>query len=159
VRPKNSGLPAVNPTLTTQERQAQVVDLYRQGKTFTQIGAEIGFSKQRAHKLYWDAMNTVVTQAVSAHRAAMIDEIAGVVLIASKIMHDDHYAHSNGRVVVDPESDEILRDASPKLDAARTIIAAQARLAKLLGADAATAVESDVSIKYEVVGVNPTDIV
>jgi hypothetical protein len=153
------GLRPVNPFITTEERQSLVVDLYREGNTFEQVGAILGFTKQRAHQLYWQAMHAVVEQAVSAHRAAMIDEIAEITRVANKILHSDHYAHSNGRVVIDPATDKPVIDDSPKLDAARTIVAAQARLAKVLGADAVAKTEQDVSIKYEVVGIDPTDLV
>ncbi|HEX3781723.1 MAG TPA: helix-turn-helix domain-containing protein [Pseudonocardiaceae bacterium] len=150
---------AVDPELTSSERRAEVVDLYRQGLTFQVIGDQLGFSRQRAHQLYWEAMRAVVEEAVSAHRAAMVEEIAEIIRVASQVMHGQHYAHSNGRVVTDPHTDKPLLDDGPKLDAARTIIAAQARLAKVLGADAATKVESDVSLKYEVVGVEVSDLV
>lgn len=142
------------------ERRAEIVDLYRQGQTFAAIGKQFDISKQRVHQLYWQAMDSVVAEAVNAHRAAMVEEAAEVIRVANKIMHTDHYAHSNGRVVVHPETGEPLTDDGPKLDAARTIIAAHARLARLVGADAATKVEADVSLlRYEVVGVDTASLV
>lgn len=134
------------PITTVQERRARVVGLYRQGLTFREVGERMSFSEQRAHKLYWDAMHAVEEREVSAHRAAMIDEIAAVVRVANRVMHKDHVAHSNGRVMVDPETGQKMIDDGPKLDAARTVIAAQARLAKLLGADAPTQVETSSTV-------------
>lgn len=141
------------------ERRAEIVDLYRQGHTFTAIGKKFDISRQRAHQLYWQAMDSVVAESVTAHRAAMVEELAEVIRVANQVMHADHYAHSNGRVVTNPDSSLPLLDDGPKLDAARTIVAAHARLARLLGADAATKVEGNVSLTYQVVGVDPADLV
>jgi len=148
----------------TAVRRAAVVDRYRLGRTFKQIGEELGFSTQRAHEIYWDAMNAVQRKSVEARRAQMEDQLDEVVRVASRVMAADHIAHSNGRVVTmtDPETgeDTPVLDDGPKLDAGRTIIAAQARLAKMIGADAATKVESEVSVlRYEVVGADPDGVV
>lgn len=147
----------------TAVRRAAVVDRYRLGRTFKQIGAELGFSTQRAHEIYWDAMNAVQAKSVEARRAQMADQLDEVVRVASAVMAKDHIAHSNGRVVMtlneDGEEMPVLDDG-PKLDAGRTIIAAQARLARMIGADAATKVESEVSVlRYEVVGVDTEGVV
>lgn len=141
------------------DKRATIVDLYRQGWTFQKIGDKLAISKQRANQLYWDAMHAVIDPAVTAHRAAMVEELAEVVRVANTVMHGKHYAHSNGRVVLDPDTQQPVLDDGPKLDAARTIIAAQARLAKLIGADAATKVETELSmLTYQVVGVDPASL-
>jgi hypothetical protein len=151
-----------NPELEPAELRATVVDLHRHGKTFAQIGKDLGFSKQRAHALYWEAMDSVVDQAVKAHRAAMVEEIIEVIRVANEVMHTEHLAHSNGRVVTVKDADGVERtvlDDAPRLDAGRTIIAAHARLSRLVGADAATKVETDLNVlKYEVVGVDPSSL-
>lgn len=135
--------------------RAEVVDLYRLGLTFEAIGKRLGFSRQRAHKLYWDAMHAVQMQAVDTHRAAMIDELAEAVRVAARILHTDHIAHSNGRVVYADDGSPVIDDG-PKMDAARTIISAHARLAKLLGADAPvkSEVSAGVEINYTIRGVD-----
>lgn len=154
----------LDPNAEPAVRRATVVDLHRRGRTFQQIGDQLGFTKQRAHQLYWEAMDAVVARSVDAQRAEMTDQLAEVVRVASLVMASDHIAHSNGRVVsmTDPETgeDSPVLDDGPKLDAGRTIIAAVARLAKMIGADAATKVESDVSIlRYEVAGVDVDGVV
>jgi hypothetical protein len=145
-------------------RRARVVRRYRAGRTFEQIGTELGVSRQRAHQIYWEAMDAVIDREVSSRRAEMADQLDEVMRVASAVMAADHIAHSNGRVVTltDPDTgDEVpVLDHAPKLDAGRTIIAAQARLSKMIGADAATKVESEVSVlRYEVAGIEPGDVV
>lgn len=129
--------------------------MYRRGHTFQQIGDGLGVTKQRAHQIYWEAMDAVITRSVDARRAEMADQLAEVVRVASKVMAADHIAHSNGKVVtLTDESGEAkpVLDDGPKLDAGRTIIAAQARLAKLIGADAPTSVAVDATVNYTVGG-------
>jgi len=144
----------------TAVRRAAVVDRYRLGWTFKQIGEELGFSTQRAHEIYWEAMHAVEAKSVEARRAQMADQLDEVVRVASQVMATDHIAHSNGRVVTmtDQAGKEVpVLDDGPKLDAGRTIIAAQARLAKMIGADAATQVSQDVTVNYTVGGgIDPT---
>lgn len=137
-------------------RRARVVRLRRAGKTFEDIGIELNVSRQRAHQLYWEAMDAVVDREVSARRTEMAEQLDEVVRVAAAVMASDHIAHSNGRVVVGADGRALLDDG-PKLDAARTIIAAHARLAKMIGADAATQVAQDVTVNYTVGGgIDPT---
>jgi hypothetical protein len=158
-------------------RRAQVVHLYRQGLTFDDIGQRMNFSKQRAHKLYWDAMHAVQEQAVDAHRAAMVDELTEIVRASMAVLHAKHVVVSNGHVVseivghhplFDDETGEAhpkagepiygdpLLDHGPTLDASRTIIAAHARLSKLIGADAPvkTELSGDVELNYTIRGID-----
>lgn len=133
-----------DPLEPAQVRRAQVVDMHRRGLTFEAIGQQMGFSRQRAHEIYWKAMNSVQAQAVNAYRAQMVEELAEIVRVANQVLHTDHFAHSNGRIV-ELEGQPIIDDG-PKLDAARTIIAAQARLSKVLGSDEPTRVESNATV-------------
>jgi imidazole glycerol phosphate synthase subunit HisF len=139
-------------------RRARVVRLRRAGKTFEDIGTELGVSRQRAHQLYWEAMDAVVDREVTARRTEMAEQLDEVVRVASQVMAADHIAHSNGRVVTDAAGNTVLDDG-PKLDAGRTITAALARLSKMIGADAATQVAQDVTVNYTVGGgVDVTDL-
>jgi len=141
-------------------RRARVVNLKRRGCTFEQIGREMGVSRQRAHQLYREALDRVEARAVHSHRAEMVGELADVIEVAQRVMHTDHVAHSNGRVVMVADGNGGERpaiDDGPKLDAGRTIIAAHARMAKLVGADAPTQVAQDVTVNYTVGGgIDPT---
>jgi hypothetical protein len=147
-------------------RGIEVVDLYRQGLTFQAIGERLKITRQTACEHYWATMNAVATQTVDAHRAVMIDELTEVVRVANSIMHDRHVVVSNGHIVseiidhhplVDDEGNphpkagepiygDPLEDHGPKLDAGRTIIAAHARLSKLVGADAAVKTELNTTV-------------
>jgi hypothetical protein len=131
--------------LAAMEKRAKVVELRREGLTFAAIGEQMGFSHQRAQVLYRQALAAVVAPAVEALRAEHLRETAEARATAMRVMGSEHVAHSQGRVVLDPVTHEKLLDDGPKLDAARTLMAVQAREAKLVGADAPTRVEASVT--------------
>jgi hypothetical protein len=139
--------------MAAMEKRAQVVELRREGLTFAAIGERMGFSHQRAQVLYRQALAAVVSPAVEALRAEHLAETAEARETALQVMRSAHVAHSQGRVVVDPDTGEKLLDDGPKLDAARTLMAVQAREAKLTGADAATKVEAEVSGQVDVTSI------
>lgn len=130
--------------LLATERQAEIVDLVREGYRFTEIAEMLGITKQAVHQLFNRALSRVLSPAVEALRAQHLAETATARETAIKVMGKDHVAHSQGRIMIDPETEQPLIDDGPKLDAARTLIAVQAREAKLVGADAPTKVEASV---------------
>lgn len=144
----------------TAERRALVVDLHHAGKTFQQIGDQLGVSRQRAHFIYWDTIDAIPARSVEAARTAQTEMLSEVVRVAAEVMASEHLAHSNGRLITKTDGTAVLDDG-PKLDAGRTIIAALARLAKTLGTDAPVKTEVDLSggVRYEVVGVDPGGVV
>lgn len=134
------------------ETAQRVVELRRQGLRFSEIGAHLGFTKQYANKVYWDTVRAIPVQQVEAHRAEQVDEITEVIRTGFEVMNAAHYAHSQGKVVLDPDTGAKLVDDAPRLDAARTIIAAHARLAKLLGLDAPVSSVVQATVNYTVGG-------
>ncbi len=49
-------------SLANLERRAQVLQLRRQGKTYTQIAQQLGISRTRAHQLVWKEMRRLSEQ-------------------------------------------------------------------------------------------------
>jgi hypothetical protein len=72
--------------VTAAERRAQVVALRRRRATFDQIGRALGVSKERAWKLYQEALAQVPAAQVDEHRAEELvlidDAIAALMRIA-----------------------------------------------------------------------------
>lgn len=147
----------------TQARRAWVVQRHHEGWTFERIGAALNVSQPRAHEIYWDAINSIADPVVKSVKAAHTELLGEVIRVANEVMTAQHLAHSNGRVVMIEDEDGVatpVLDDGPKLDAGRTIIAASARLMKMLGGDAPTQVETEVSVlRYEVVGTDVGGVV
>jgi hypothetical protein len=54
-------------------RKARIVEMRRARRPFDQIGAEFGITGQRAHQIYWEAINERPAQEVAEHRAEELE--------------------------------------------------------------------------------------
>lgn len=61
--------------IETAERRARVIELRRQGLTFAEIGHKCGFSTQRAHEVYLEALKAIPAREVDQYRAEALDLI------------------------------------------------------------------------------------
>lgn len=93
--------------LQTSHRRARVVQLRRERRTWDAIGADIGVSKQRAHKIYQEALAEYPISALGEHRAEegeLIDQaIRDLLAIAAD---DREYENADGvsKPVVSPRT-------------------------------------------------------
>jgi site-specific recombinase len=136
------------------QRRAEVIEYRRLGMTFAEIGAQMGFSTQRAYTLYREALSSVLAPAVEAHRAELLAELAEARRVAREVMAADHPFVQQGHVVSEivdhdengkPVYGDPLLDVGPKLDAARTLVALVAREGRLTGAEAPVRVDATVT--------------
>lgn len=142
----------------TQRNKAEVLRLRRQRMTFEKIGQELGFSRQRAHQIYKEALAEIPVLEVNLYRAEQREILDDLVREARAVLERDHITVSNGKVItVDGEP---LIDDGPKLAAIREIRALEESRRKLDGVDAPVKQElsGDVKVRYEVVGVNLEDL-
>jgi len=83
--------------LTAAERRARVIQLRRSRVTFEEIGKALGISRQRAHKIYSDALRELPARDLAEHRAeelTLIDDALRALMI---IAHDQG-VHARTRV-------------------------------------------------------------
>lgn len=156
--------------ITTAERQARVIELRRKGTSFEEIGADLGVTRQRAHKIYETALKAIPGMEVAQYRAEQAERLDDLLREAYAVLGRDHLTVSHGHVVrigepeLDDEGEPVIRegagapvlDDGPKLQAVRTILAIEERRARLLGLDAPVKAEvgGNVQVRYEVVGVD-----
>lgn len=148
--------------INAAERRANVVALRRQRLSFEAIGQRLGVTKQRAWTIYQEAVASVPVAGVELHRLEMLEQLDEAEAAVLAVLHGTHVVVSNGHVVSEivghfplfdeetgnehpkagePIYGEPLTDHGPILDAARTLVAIQARKAKLTGSDAAVKTE------------------
>ena len=89
--------PAEDPKMRAAEQRAKVVELRRRRLTFADIGQELGFSAQRAHQIYTQALREVPVQAVEQHRAEELTLIDDAISDLWPIAHD----HTQARTAVE----------------------------------------------------------
>ena len=129
--------------LTPEARRAHVVHLKHRGNSFDDIGQLMGFSKQRAHELYWEAMREVKPKAVGEIRESLNAQYDDIRNVVAKLMH----ASNNT-----PEGDKTV------LDAARELRQVLADVAKLNGALAPVQVQVGGLVQFEVKGVDTSKL-
>ena len=162
---------ALTPDEVAAHRDAQIIRLRRTGATFEQIGAELGFSKQYAHRRYTELLKEIPGHEVAEYRREQEDRLDWLLREARAVLGRDHVLVSHGRVVREgePEIDEetgeaVIRegagspmlDDAPKLAAIKAILDIESRRAKLLGLDAPVKTDLNVNadVQYTVVGVD-----
>lgn len=106
------------------EQQAKVLQLRRQRLTFADIGAQLGFTAQRAHQIYTAALKAIPAQEVEQHRAEELTLIDDAIANLWPIAHN----HKQPRTAV---------------EAWNTIRGWAERKARLLGLDVPTRVSVD----------------
>lgn len=142
--------------LETAEQRRQVVALRRRGETFEAIGEELGFSRQRAHAIFKEALASIPAPEVTELRTEERDRLEGLMREAWKVLGKDHIAVSQGRVVLDPESGNPLLDDGPKLAAIKELRQLSESLRKLYGVDAPVKVDlsGGAELRVTIVGVD-----
>lgn len=131
--------------------------------TYQQIADAVGYN----HKAdAWRAIDKCRKAALQSAGAELIASEAALLddqfVAAMEILERDHVVVSHGRVItmIDPETqtEKPLLDDGPKLAALREMRAIRESYRKLLGVDQPTQVAVSGAVRYEVVGVDPTDL-
>lgn len=112
--------------IETAERRARVIELRRGGLTFAEIGHECGFSTQRAHEVYLEALKAIPAREVDQYRAEALDIIHAAIEDLLPIARNHTQprtsveAWSQLRAWVERLAKTIGFDASAKIDATVT---------------------------------------
>lgn len=143
--------------VTTTEhatRDAQAAAMYARGMTFKEIGATFGVTKQAAHQMRARALAAAGKQDREEALAIELAKLDAMEQAAWVVLARNHIVVSNGRVMVDPRSDEadlvLLEDDGPVLQAVSTLLKVAERRAKMIGLDAPARVEVSDKLTTEI---------
>lgn len=142
----------------TQRQRAQVMAMRRTGTSFQAIGDSLGFSRQRAHEIYKEALAGIPLEDVTFYRTEQAERLDALLEQAHEVLAANHVVVQHGKVVMHDGAP--LVDRGPVLDAIKTIIDIETRRAKLLGLDTPVKqqLEVDGGLRYEIVGVDVADL-
>jgi hypothetical protein len=127
--------------------------------TYQQIADAVGYSnKGDAWRAIQRCREAVLSQAGAELVAAEAQQLDDLFVHAMEILERDHVMVSHGRVVKDDDGNP-LPDDGPKLAALREMRAIRESYRKLLGVDQPAKVEHSGGVTYELVGVDPQDLV
>lgn len=154
--------------LALAEQDAKIIELKRQDLTFQQIGDQLGISRAAAQRGFHRGMPRITEPAAIEYRAEHLARIELMREVVMEVLGSRHVAISNGDVVREitgqdqdgkPVYGDAYEDDSVVLAAAATLLKIDERESKLLGLDSAKKVDMSGSITYEIVGIDPADLV
>jgi hypothetical protein len=127
--------------------KAEVVRLKDSGKSFAEVGAQLGISKPFAHKVYWQAVAEVPQLAVNDMRAQQNARLEMVLARLEEIADRKFVTVAGGEIVRD-ENGEPMRDSGPEMQALRDLRATVEAQAKLNGTNAPAQVTVNGQISF-----------
>lgn len=133
---------------------AEVMRLRRQGVTFEAIGGHLGVTRQRAHKIYTDALKAIPAQEVAEYRAEQAERLDEMLRRAYEVLERKHITVSNGKVIYLDGAP--MEDDAPTLLAIKTVLAIEERRARLFGLDTPVKqqIGGEVQVTYSFEGID-----
>lgn len=135
------------------------VTIYR--KTEEALAVEHGISQQRVHQIVESVRKQIPDTDLDFARRESIEFYAEMTRRAIEIVDltpAPVTVGKDGNVLREPDTGEVVRDYSGRLNAMQVAMKADAERRKMLGLDAAQKVEQSGSMKIEIVGVDPDDL-
>jgi hypothetical protein len=149
-------------SMETVRRDAAAAELRAQRLTYRQIGERLGMNHGDAWRAVQRAKADVARPAVTKLIQTESEELDDLYVMALEVIEANHVVVSHGKVVTmrDPDTGEErpLKDSGPKLQAIQTALRIRESYRRLHGLDAEQKVSVAGSVRYEVVGVDPTDL-
>lgn len=141
------------------ERNKEIIQLYtKHAWNQPRIAEHFGISQQRVSQIiqaYRIAQGPINKGEVIAQAADILDHLASMAVEVANTTPPPVTAGKDGVVVRDPETGNVVRDHSGRLQAMQTAKALLERKSRLLGLDSATKVETTGSVTYKIEGVDP----
>lgn len=123
-------------------RDARAVELRRLHLSYDQIAAQLGYSaKSSAYHAVQRGLADSIIEPSDEVRQMEIERLDELARRAFRVMAAKHFKTSGGKLIRHPETDELLIDDAPVLNAIETLLRIMDRRAKLLGLDSVQKVE------------------
>lgn len=143
----------------TAARDARAATLRDQGWTYQQIADELGFTQRRSAR---DAVRRAISEVIQGPAEQLLnshmERLETIFARCMEIAEEDHVLVSHGRVITDADGNP-LPDHGPTLAAFREARNAMNDFRNMTGMNAATKIEHSGGVKYEIIGVDPQDLV
>ena len=122
--------------IAVAERRGKALRLRAAGRTYDEITQALGYSTRSACiQDIQRALAATVAEPAAELRTLELERLDKALAVAFEVLTTRHLAHSNGRVVLHPETRQPLRDDGPRLNAIDRIVRVSESRRKLLGLD------------------------
>jgi hypothetical protein len=146
-------------TPETAQRDAQAAELRAQGWSYDKIADHLGFyDRVGARTAVRRALTDIVKGPAEKLLAIHMERLETLYEAAMEVMEADHVVVSHGRIITG-EDGQPLKDNGPKLAAIREARATLESFRKLTGLDQPAKVQHSGGVTYELIGVDPQDLV
>jgi hypothetical protein len=116
----------------TRERDAQAVELRRNGLTHRQIAEQLGYkSPASVHEAIRRGLKDCYRESGPEVLQMQLDRLETYRRQAMRILAGKHIAHSNGRVVINPQDGKPVMDPMPVLHALDRLVRIDTEVNKL----------------------------
>ncbi|MEU5596829.1 hypothetical protein [Streptomyces sp. NPDC020298] len=138
---------------------AAIADYWSQGGlTYAEVGKHFGISKWAAISAVQRAVREVVQEAGEKALRVHLDRMEYLFAKAVEVVEADHVVVSHGKVVCDAKGNP-LRDHAPVLSAINSARQCLESVQSLTGMKKPAKVEHSGGVTYQLVGVDPQDLV
>ena len=129
-----------------RDREAQALELRRNGASYPQIADRLGISVSTAWEAVHRVLDRTAQEAAGDVRKLELERLDQLQIAALAVLRRTHPVVQAGKIVYSGSGDaaQPLIDDGPTLAAIRTLLDIQQRRARLLGLDAPTKVEAKV---------------
>lgn len=145
-------------TIDSVNVDARACELRSRGWSYLRIGEELGIDGSAAYERVQRGIARVINEPAEAARQFELERLDRLWIKAEEILEAEHIVVQHGKIVYDPDTGSTLTDHTVPLQAIGTLLKVQERRAKLLGLDAATKTQVSGGVRYEVVGVDVTQL-
>lgn len=129
------------------------------GTTFRQLAERFGYyDRAQAWRGVQAAKRDVALPAVTKLRQIESEELDSLYVLAMEIIERNHVMVSHGRIVYGDDG-QPLSDDGPRMQAIQTALRIRESYRKLNGVDQPAKTEVSGGVKFEIVGVEPGDLV
>jgi hypothetical protein len=129
------------------------------GTTYQQIADRFGYyDRSQAWRGIQSAKRDVALPAVTKLRQTESEQLDALYVMAMEIIERNHVVVSHGRIVYGDDG-QPLQDDGPRLQAIQTALRIRDQYQNLHGLKQPAKVEHSGGVKFEIVGVDPQDLV
>lgn len=145
--PGESRLLATSPA--EEERRRRAAELRRISVPWAEVARQLGY--QNASAAAKDVLSALGRErrVTAAHAAGVVqlelNKLDAMEYLLWRIAGKQHITVQNGRVVLDPQSGEVVPDSAPVMMAIDRLVKVQERRAKLLGLDSVSKIDISVT--------------